>query len=131
MELEDEAHVPVAEPGHLVVGHSGHVAAVDRDRSFVGTIEPAEEMEQRRLADAGRADYGEHFATLHGEVHVAEHGHRYLGIAIRFRQRTRFEKRHHPIISMRRAQLSAVHVTQTGERERRHTSLSPNGEDYA
>ena len=53
--LEDEPHdlAPVAR--HLVTIEAGEVVAGDDHRTAVGTVEPAEHGEQRRLAGSRRA----------------------------------------------------------------------------
>ena len=48
------------------------LAIADANRAGVGTIESAEQMEERRLADAGRADDGQHLAALDRQVEVVE-----------------------------------------------------------
>ena len=43
------------------------------DRSRVHPIEPAQQMQQRALADAGRADHRDHFAALDRQIQIAQH----------------------------------------------------------
>ena len=77
MELEDEADVAVAEarPPRRPAAPSAR-----RRRSTiaagVGAIEPAEHVQQRALADAGRADNRHHLAGLDRQVEIAQHGQR-------------------------------------------------------
>ena len=48
------------------------VDAVERDRAARGIVEPQRELEQRRLARAGRADDGDDLAGRDAEAHVAQ-----------------------------------------------------------
>src|SRR5438067_1860310 len=56
MKLKDEADVVIAESRELVIRHRRELGVAYADAPRVGTIESAEEMEQRRLADAARPD---------------------------------------------------------------------------
>src|SRR6266850_8445627 len=73
MKLKDEADVPVAELDERPVGHRGELVILDPDRSAVDSIEPAERMEQRALADAGGTNDSEHLARLDREIEIAQH----------------------------------------------------------
>ena len=42
-------------------------------RPDVGAIEPAQQVQQRALADAARADDGDHLPALDDQIEVAEH----------------------------------------------------------
>ena len=64
MELEHEADVPVAERRQLVGRHAREVGVADRARAGVERVEPAEHVQQRALADAGRADDRDHLAPF-------------------------------------------------------------------
>ncbi len=52
VELEYEADVPVAKCGQGVLGQRGKVGFSDSDGAGVEPIEPAEQMQQRALANA-------------------------------------------------------------------------------
>ena len=54
-ELEDEADVRAAEPGGSRLAEPVDADAVDRDLALRRPVEAADEVEQRRLAAAGRA----------------------------------------------------------------------------
>src|SRR5690606_41072287 len=59
--------------------------AVQPDAALVGVLEPAEQVQQRRLARAGRAGDRDELAAVHGQVHTA-HGVR--GGALRSEEHT-------------------------------------------
>ena len=50
-----------------------HVDAVDQHAAFAGVVEPAEQIDERRLAAAAAADDADRFAGPDFEVDVAEH----------------------------------------------------------
>jgi len=72
VELEDEADGLVADGREGGVGHLEEGLVVDVDFSMGGTVEAAEEVEERGLAGAGRADDGDEFAAVDVEVYTAK-----------------------------------------------------------
>ncbi len=73
MELEDEADVPIPERHPLVVGHPAEAAAVEDDLAALGTVEAADQVQQRALADAAGADDRDHLATLDRQRQITKH----------------------------------------------------------
>src|SRR5688500_19271526 len=73
MELEHEADLLVAEPRELFVAQAGEVHAADGDEAAGRTIERAEDVQQRALPGAARADDGHHLTLLHGDGDAIEH----------------------------------------------------------
>ena len=55
-----------------VVVERGEIDAVDRDRAGIGPLEPGDEVEQRRLADARLADDRDELAARDVERQAAE-----------------------------------------------------------
>ena len=58
---------------------AGDRLAGDRDLAFVAVEQPADDIEQRGLAAAGRADHREEFARRHVERHVVDRGEHAFG----------------------------------------------------
>jgi hypothetical protein len=73
--LEDEADRRAAEADELLLAEGGHLRAVDPYASRRGPIEPADEVEERRLPRAGRAVEDEELALADAEVDVRERVH--------------------------------------------------------
>ena len=63
--LEDEAQVPVADPGQLVVVELRHVGAADEVAARRRCVEAAEDVEHRALPAPGAAGDGHEVALLH------------------------------------------------------------------
>ena len=94
MELEDEADAVVPERDDLGVAQPRQVSAVDRDRPLIDAIEAAEQVQQRALADARRADDGGHLAGVHLEIEIAKHRERLSADRIALDEAARVEKGH-------------------------------------
>lgn len=80
-ELEDDADAPspLHRPARLAV--RVRAFGVQPDAAGVGPLEAAEEMQQRRLAGAGRPGDGDELALAHGKIHSA-HGIRRGALAV-------------------------------------------------
>ena len=76
VELEHEADVTVAEGDERVARHRAEVRVADANRSAVDRVEPAEDVQQRALADARGADDRHHLARLDEEIEAAQHRQR-------------------------------------------------------
>ena len=79
-ELEDEADLVAAQAGEVVVGQVGDGLAVDADLAGAGTIEPADQIEERGFAGAGGPDDGDHLAARDLEIDRFERGHLALAV---------------------------------------------------
>jgi hypothetical protein len=86
VELVHEAERLVAQPPALGVGERGHRAAENLHLAAGGRIQSAEQVEQRALARARRADDRDHLARRDGHVHAQQHPHRHAGVAVRLLQ---------------------------------------------
>src|SRR2546426_10478140 len=75
MELEDEAHLAIAEARQLRLGPREHVLAAEEDAAGSRPVERAEQVEQRALADAGLPDDRDALAGLDLEAEPFEHRH--------------------------------------------------------
>ena len=73
MELEHEADAAIAELGEPRRVHPRQLFAVEEDRAGGRQIERAEDLQQRRLADAGRADDRDHLARGELEIDGGQH----------------------------------------------------------
>ena len=73
MELEDEAHVLVAEGGALGVAEFHDVNSVDNDATAVGLVERSHDLQEGCLACATGANDADDFAPLYVEVYALEH----------------------------------------------------------
>jgi hypothetical protein len=92
--FEAEHHVLLdGEPGKhgAMLGHEdagraglGQLRTIDRHRAAVGAIESREDVQQRRLAAAGRTDDGDDLAVADGKRDSLQHPERSLvrGIAL-------------------------------------------------
>ena len=63
MGLKDEADLPVADFGQLQLVELAEVLAVEQHRAARGPVQRADDLQQRALARAGRADDGKGFAA--------------------------------------------------------------------
>ena len=72
--LEDEADAVLAQPRALGVGERGKVHAVDHHAAFGGLRQPAQQVKERGLARARRADDGDKLARLDGQRNPAHGG---------------------------------------------------------
>ena len=71
--LEDQTHIPIAEPRQF-----GRPQRLERnpthpDRSRIRMIEPAHEVQQRALAGTRRTLQRDELSRLHAQIHTAEH----------------------------------------------------------
>ena len=73
MELEDEAHVLVAEGGALGVAELHNVHAIDDDAAAIGLVECTHYLQQRCLAGTTCTDDADYFPTFYLEVDAFEH----------------------------------------------------------
>ncbi len=73
MELIDEPERAIAQPAALDLAERAHRLAGDDDRPRRRVVEPAEQLQQRRLAAARGADDRETLAGAHREVDAAQH----------------------------------------------------------
>src|ERR1039458_2276247 len=74
--LKDEADCPIAERRQLFLGERERIASIERDRTGSGLFQPAEDVEERALARAGRAHDGGRVAALKAERNARENGER-------------------------------------------------------
>ena len=70
--LEDEADGAVAQLGQLGVGEGRDVAAADPQQPVGRPVQAAEQVHQRRLAGAGRADDRDVLAGVDAQAHPAQ-----------------------------------------------------------
>jgi hypothetical protein len=71
VKLKDESNVAVPELHQLAVAQGSQVRVGNANLAFVGTIEPAEDVEQRALPHTGCPDDGHHLAVPDIELEVA------------------------------------------------------------
>ena len=93
VELEDEAHVLVAEGGALGVAELHDVYPVDDDAAAVGLVEGSHYLQEGGLACAACADDADDFAPLYVEVDALEHlkvAEAFLDVANLYHRRTFF-----------------------------------------
>ena len=72
-ELEHEADVAPPQRGQLPLGRAGDVLARDLDRARLGAVQPAEQVQERRLAPPGAPQHGHDLARFHVEIGAVEH----------------------------------------------------------
>ncbi len=70
VELKDESDHFVAEPVQLPGPHPVQILPVKTDRSFVGSIQAAQQVQQRALAASGGADHCDELPLLDRQVHA-------------------------------------------------------------
>jgi len=74
--LEDHADGLAAVAGEFERGHFREVLAVGDDRARSGAVETGDEIEQRGLSGAGRAEESEEFAGWDGQRDVVDRANR-------------------------------------------------------
>src|SRR5687768_746535 len=94
MKLKNEPDVFVAERGQRLLRHRRDVAVAYRDRARIGAVESSQQVQQRALADAGRADDCHHLTLLDREVEIPQHMQPLSPDQITFIEVSRGEKRH-------------------------------------
>ena len=72
IELEDEADVAAAPVGQLALGQRRQIGARDRDLARGDAVDAGDQVQQRRLARAGRAHQRDELALGHVEVDAVE-----------------------------------------------------------
>src|SRR5579859_5161207 len=93
--LKDEADLAAAELGALGVAHFGQIVAVNKHSAFRSLCQPADDVEQRRLAAARWAHHRDRFAGLHLEVHATQRRDFYLTSVVELPKIFGFEYRLH------------------------------------
>ena len=73
--LEDDADVLAAECRELVLGQTRQFLAGNLDHALVGTLEPGEHHQKRRLAGAGWPDDADRFAPRDVEIEALQNMH--------------------------------------------------------
>ena len=73
VELEDESDVVAAEERARMLVELGDVHAADPDGARVGLIQASQQVEQRGLAGAARAQQRDEFALRHGRARARQH----------------------------------------------------------
>ncbi len=73
MELKDEADVAVAKLHERGIVERPEIGVGNDDLSRVGAVEAAEQVQQRALANARRADDRDHLAVGDVQFEIAEH----------------------------------------------------------
>ena len=73
IELEDEADVLRAPARQRRPAHAADVHAADLDRSLGGRVQPADQIQERRLAGARRPHQRQELAFGHIEIHAFQH----------------------------------------------------------
>ena len=97
VELEDEPDPVVAQRHQLGVGHRRELGVADGDRSAIGAVEPAEDVEQGAFPHARRADNRHHFARLDLQIEILQHGQPMAADRVALDDAARVEKRHRRI----------------------------------
>ena len=82
VELVDEADLAAANTRALVVGKPGAGMAVDEDLAGIGLLEKTGNVEQRRLAGAGRGDERDGLAASQREIGPLEDRQQGLALAV-------------------------------------------------
>ena len=80
-ELEDEADVPPPQRRQVALGRARHVDPAELDAARLRPVEPAEQVQQRRLAAPGAAEHGDDLARLDLEIGAVEHPPRDAALA--------------------------------------------------
>ena len=96
MELEDEAHGPVAEGRDLGFRAREHVRPIDQQPSAGRRIQAAEEMEECALPDSGLADHRHPLARRNVEVEATQHLDHGGAVDVALLQAPSLYERRHP-----------------------------------
>ena len=73
--LKNEPDFVAPHAGQVVIGKSAQPAAVNLDLARAGRVQPADQIQQRGFAGAGRPDDGHHLTARDGEIHVFQRRH--------------------------------------------------------
>ena len=114
--LEDEADPPPAQRGPVPVAQRARVQAVQQVAALGRRVEQAEQVQQRRLARAGRPGHRDVVARLDHQVGRAQRGHRRrsrvgAGQAAELDHRPGDPRRHQPLTITWSPAASAPEVT--------------------
>jgi hypothetical protein len=93
-ELEDEPDVPPPQRREPALADARHPLARDLHDARLRPVEPAEHMQQRRLARAGPAEHGDNLPGARVEVRAVQHPPRRATLAEGLHQPARGEHRH-------------------------------------
>ena len=97
VELVEKPERAIAHLAAAALGHRGQRGAVDPHLAGGRHIEPAQQMQQRALARAGRADDRDPLAGRDGEIDALQHRHFERPAAVRLREAAALDDRreHH------------------------------------
>src|SRR5213594_2530354 len=73
VELEDEPDLTVAELRQRLIVHGEHIVPVEAHGAAGRPIQRSQNVQEGRLADAGRADDGHQLAALDLQAHALQH----------------------------------------------------------
>lgn len=71
-ELEDKTDVPPSKKGSIPLAEARHLDSVDNDSPGVGPVEPAEQIQQGRLARAALPQQHDQLARLNDQIDLLE-----------------------------------------------------------
>ena len=75
VELKDEPDALISEGDDLGIGQPREIRPVDRDAALVRAVEGPQQMQERALANARRADDRDHLARFDDEIGAVERGY--------------------------------------------------------
>jgi hypothetical protein len=94
MKLKNEPNMTVPESHPRRVVHLIDQGISNPNHPGVKRIKPAQKMQQRALAHAGRADDGDHFALFDGQIQTMEHFEAASRGPVRLDEPSNLDKRH-------------------------------------
>jgi hypothetical protein len=93
-ELEHEPDPPPPQRAELALACAGNRLAGDLDRALLGLVEPAEQVQQRRLPGAGPPEDGHDLAGLDRQVGAVEHPPGGTALAVGLHEPAGLNRRH-------------------------------------
>src|SRR5687767_2608398 len=100
VELKHEPDVTIAKGNPRLVVQRRDAVLPHRDVAAINGVEPAQHMQQRAFADAGRAHDRNHLAFFDGQLEIAQHVQPAIGDGVVLVEPADGNERHH---SYRRA----------------------------
>src|SRR6185312_2810276 len=96
-ELEHESHVPRPPPRKVAIRQLVDAFTRDDDLAGIRPVEPADEVEQRRLAGAGGTHEREELTRLDVEIQAVEHFHLLLAADVALHHVLHGNERRHEV----------------------------------
>ena len=99
IELIHESHFAATEDRKLFIAARIDIDTIEKDAARSRAIDPADQMQKRRLARSRRSDDRDEFAFFHAEAHIIERTRGGFALSIHLREMLNFQDFHDGILS--------------------------------